>query len=252
MVDGVSDNARPAAGWLRPGLAVPLPSAGPVAAVAWHALTGLREPAFAHARRRTLWLVAISVTLVVGQFALAGVVRDVAIVGGAALGTYAALRTAALTVLQRWQDRFEAGWLTGQSAALREAQFEVMRFAVGSRTYDLTDPGAVGELLRLDDDSARVMLEVKYSSLASERVYRRLCDAEFRPVLRHGAQSQALFPQARYGVQPSGTMTYWFLGAPVVISVAGPADPGAPRAGTGSKGRPGAALRVDERLQGMS
>ena len=235
-------------GALRSDLAVPLPPAGRVLGAVRHALTVLREPAFAQANRRTTWLAAgCLLVIAAGQFAVVGWLREPVTIVGVSVATYTALRVASLSVLQRQQRRFESAWLSERSAALRAGHFEIVRFAVDGRVVDLTDPDVVAELLRGQDSAARVAMDVASLPGAFERVSRAGGDVLFHTVLRPTAQPRARFPQARYGLRPSGTTTYWTLGQPVVVIVAPPADPAARRAGTGSTDRPGAAVPVDGR-----
>ncbi len=237
---------------LRPDLAIPLPPSRWGTDSLLRGLTMLREPAFARAHRQTLWLVTAAVALVaMGQFVVAGAFREAFTVGGVALVVYTALRAMVLVADERRQYAFEPVWLAERSASLRDGRFEVMRVVVDGEVRDLTDPEDVRDLRRRYDD-ARVKLDFVYPAAGWERVYRRLGDLEFRRTLKPGAQAQVRFPQARYGLQPSGRRTYWLLGTPVVITVAAPADHEAARAGTGSTDRPGAAPRDGVRRPGRS
>ncbi|MEV0698949.1 hypothetical protein AB0I53_13670 [Saccharopolyspora sp. NPDC050389] len=240
-------------GPLRPDLPVPLPPAGGVAAAMRYGLTALREPAFEAAHRRSSWLVLVSVVLVAaGQLVVVGSMRESVTSCGVALAAYTALRTATLMALQRQQYAFEPVWLAERSAALRAANFEVVRCGVGDRTYDLTDPDAVADLLRRPDAETTVLLDITYPPRALERAHRRLGDVDFVPMLRPGMRARARFLDARYEMLPSGSRTYWLLGGPVALTVAQPADPATPRAETGSTGRPDAVRRVDERPRGRT
>ncbi|MEV7554764.1 hypothetical protein AB0N89_34550 [Amycolatopsis sp. NPDC089917] len=240
-------------GLLRPDLPIPLPPPSWGSVAVSRGLTMLREPAFARAHRVTLWLVTAAVALVaLGQFVVVGAFRESFTVGGVVLAVYTAFRAMVLVAGERRQYAFEPVWLAERSELLREGVFEVMRLTVDGRIRDLTNPGDVRELLRRSDDDARVRLDFVYPVAGWERVYRRLGDLEFRPALRPGASAQVRFPQARYGLQPSGRRTYWLLGTPVVISVAAQAGHGAARAGTGSTDRPGAAHPDGGRRPGRS
>ncbi|MGW4127314.1 hypothetical protein [Amycolatopsis japonica] len=237
---------------LRPDLPVPLPPPSWGSVALSRGLTMLREPAFARARRVTLWLATAAVALVaLGQFVVAGAFREAFTVGGVVLAVYTTLRAMVLVADERRQYAFEPVWLAERSESLRDGVFEVMRLAVDKQVCDLTNPDDVRELRRFDED-ARVRLDFVYPVACWERVYRRLGDLEFQHSLRPGAAAQVRFPQARYGLQPSGRRTYWLLGAPVVISVAAPAGHGAARAGTGSTDRPGAAHPDGARRPGRS
>lgn len=205
----------------------------------------------AHAQHQNVWLVAMSVSFIVAaQFAFISRLREPVVIGGEALVTYGAMRAALLTILKRRQYRFEPAWLAGQSAVLRNAEFQVIRFIFNNRMYDLGDPNAVRELFRHIDDDGRVTLDIAYASSAFERIYPHLRNMQYRAVLRAGAIPRAQFPEAHYGLRPSGMATYWVLGGLVILTVAAPGGPATPRGGTGSRRRPGGECRVDERLRG--
>jgi hypothetical protein len=250
MVGAVSSGAPSEPETLRPDLSMPLPPLEGVAAAIRRGLTVLREPTFARAHRQTRWLVAVAVALVVaGQVAVVGWLRGPVTAGGVVLAAYTALRVISLTACERRQYAFEPVWLAERSATLQTGHFEVVRLTVDGQMCDLADPDTVGELVRRTDGDVGVVLDFAYHPASLERVYRRLADLRFHPILRRGAPAQARFPQARYELQPSGHKTYWLLGEPVVLSVAGPADRGAARAGTGSADRPGGAHQADARHQ---
>jgi hypothetical protein len=239
----------PEFGRQRPDLIVPLLQDRYTTATVTRLLIMMRTPAFGHAQRRNLWLVAMSVTLVVvGEFALIRMLRGPTIICGGVLMTYGAMRAALLTVLRRRQYLFEPMWLARQSAALRTGEFEVIRFMLNDQMYDLSDPDVVGELLHRLDDDDRVTLDIQYAPSEFERVYARLRDVRYRTVLMAGTVARAQFPDAYYGLRPSGMVTYWVLGGRVILTVAALGGPARPRDGTGSKGRLGGGFRADECL----
>jgi len=236
---------------LRPDLPVPFPPAGQVSAAVRFAMTLLREPAFDRAHRRTLLLVTLAVALIVaGQVLLVGWLREPVTTLGVALAAYTVLRAAALRVVEHRQREFEPTWLAAQSALLRESRFEVVRCSVDRRSYDLTDPDAVRELLDRSDGDARVVIDFVHEPATLERVYRRLRDLAVQPAMRPGSPARIRFAGARYAVRPPGDTTYWQLGTPLVVTTAEPADPAAGRAGTGSTGRAVATPRAGARPPG--
>ncbi|MBB4688566.1 hypothetical protein BJY18_006051 [Amycolatopsis jiangsuensis] len=235
---------------LRPDLPVPLPPAPPAAAVVRFGLTLVREPAFERTHRLTVGLAVASVVLVVaGQLVPGGWPVTVA---GVVLAAYALVREAALRVLQHEQRAFEPAWLASRSARLRAGEFEVVRCLVEGRSRDLTDPAAVADLLAHGAGDARVVLDFLHEPATLERVHRRLRDVTLHPASSPGSPARVRFTDARYAVRPSGVRSYWRLGTPLVLRTAGPADPAAVRAGTGSTDRPGAAPPAGARPPGTS
>lgn len=236
---------------LRPDLPVPLPPVGRLVAAVRYGLTLLRRPAFDRARRRTPRLLVLAALLVLsGQGLLVGWPREPVTTIGVALATYAALRVAALRVVEHRQREFEPTWLEERSALLRQGRFEVVRCTVDGHGYDLTDSDAVWELLDRDDDDAPVVIDFRHEPATLERVFRRLHDVTILPTMRPGSPARVRFAAARYALRPPGGTTYWQLGTPLVVTTARPAGPAARHAGTGSTGRVGAAPRAGARHRG--
>ncbi|HEX2133073.1 MAG TPA: hypothetical protein VHH15_16120 [Actinophytocola sp.] len=245
MAAGPSSECGP----LRPDLAIPL--AGNLPPVL-RGLFALREPAFDRARGRTgRVVVAAAVVLLAGQVAVVDGLREPVTALGVALAAWAAVRVVSLMILERRQLDFAPGWLADRSASLRTSEFEVVRLTADDRTYDLNDADSTAELLRRAGD-ARLVLDFAYPPANLERTHRRMRDVHIHAVLRPGTPATVRFPDARYGLDPTGRRTFWLLGEPVLVTAAAPAGRAATRGGTGSRDRPGAAHPAGARPPGTT
>jgi hypothetical protein len=222
----------------RPDLAIPL--VGHPAVL--RGLFAVREPAFDRARRATGWVVlAAAVLLLAGQVAVVDPLREPVTSLAVVLAAWAAARVVSLMVLERRQRDFAPGWLADRSASLRNSEFEIVRLTADDHAYDLNDAESTAELLRRSTEDARLVVEFAYPPANLERAHRRMGEVHVRAVLRAGARAKVRFPDARYGLDPTGRRTFWLLGGPAVVTVAAPAGRAAARGGTGSTDRPGAA-----------
>ncbi len=246
MAAGSSGEAGP----LRPDLAIPLVGS-PLPAL--RSLFTVREPAFDRARRQTGWLVvAAAGLLLVGQVAVVDWLHGPVTSFGVALGVYAAARGVALTVLERRQREFAPAWLADRSASLRVSDFEIVRLTANDHAYDLTDAESTAELLRRADGDTRLVLDFAYPPANLGRAHLRMRDVRFQVVLRPGSPAKVRFPNARYGLDPTGRRTFWLLGAPAVVTAAAPTGPAAAHGGTGSTDRPRATRRAGARRPGTT
>ncbi|WP_037306133.1 hypothetical protein [Amycolatopsis orientalis] len=231
---------------LRPDLRVPLLATARIEAT----LARLSEPRFADAHRRTLRALAGAAALTAAQFAVVPSLRPWLLGAAALLLLDLVCRLLALNSLRRRQRAFEPRWLEAQSAVLRTASFEVVRFEVSTpferrprgraQSYDLTRPAEVEMLIeRQRDDRARgrssqVKLEFSYllgpaRRAAIEVVHLDLDDVTI--VRAEGARrARVRFPEARYHAQPSlhrtgwrqpSETTFWVLGPATVHAAAG-------------------------------
>jgi hypothetical protein len=183
-------------------------------------------------------------------------------VGSALVDLYAIGRIFALTVAERRQHAFERDWVAARTERLRTHAFDVLRFSVTDitdpgqstrRTYDLTSPAAVRELLSLRDQNKgrprpilQATVEFAYIGdggvLSVADAHRDLEELVFVP----GGLGQVAvrFPEARYLPRPtrggqSAQATNWALsGAAILVVSDQPYDEGAaaPEASAGTSG----------------
>jgi hypothetical protein len=161
----------------------------------------------------------------------------------ALLGLYLLLRTFGLIFFEKRQHAFESLWVTAQSEVLREHAFEVLRFTVwgpygeggARRTYDLTRPGDVRDLLgrqeseRTSDVFSRVTVEFAYRAGCADArgvadVTRELSELTFLQTHARPANVWVRFPAARYlsHLVPGGhpaRRVYWTLSGPMVVTL---------------------------------
>lgn len=227
-----------------PDLPVPLsPLRGLPEAIRRH-LFGLRGPGFSRARLvNAAWAVGTGAA-VLASLLLPVPWRGVAVVCAVLLGLYLVVRTFALVAFERRQYAFEPQWLAAQTEVLRGHAFDVLRFTVhalsgasaGRRTYDLTRPGDVAELLRRQERErasgvfSRVTVEFAYwlgagETLAVGEVSRDLSEVDFLRGRAGAARAWIRFPQARYVGRPAtgrdpAQQTRWALSGRVVVAVA--------------------------------
>jgi hypothetical protein len=167
-------------------------------------------------------------------------------VGSALVSLYAVGRMLALTVTERRQRAFEREWLTARTETLRGHAFDLLRFSAtdladggqgGRRTYDLTSPDVVRELLGLrDQDLARPrptrQATVEFAYVGADGVpsvadvHRDLRELVCLPGQASPGQESVRFPEARYlprptvGRQPARA-TNWLLSGPVILAIGG-------------------------------
>jgi hypothetical protein len=186
--------------------------------------------------------------------------RSLVVAVAAVMSVYVLLRVSVLRMFEARQPAFESTWLTQQSQWLQRHSFEVVRFSTdprsGSRrarrTFDLTDPYDVRELLSRQAEQrhgaapVRVHIEFIYwpgegAGQAVEGVRRDLKDIEFFPIEGPISTARLRLPKAVYVSRPDsatsdarrpGRFACWFLAGPVRLTVAhqGPA-PAAGRSG---------------------
>jgi len=229
-------------------------------------LVGLRGQSFATAYRRTLAAAAAGIVVAAAAFLTPPPWQDVVVGCSALIGIYVTVRVLALAVFERRQHTFAREWIAAQSNVLREHQFEVLRFTVEGltgegqgvrRTYDLTRPVDVRDLLRRQDRErttgrlSRVSTEFTYltgdGALAVAEVHRALPEFTFLVGWAGPGRAWVRFPEARYVGRPRrdrhpAQRTQWALSGSVLLRVAdsahsesgGPAPP--PSAPTESSG----------------
>lgn len=250
----------------RPDLRIPLmPVSGPARAARRYFL-GLRDAGFAGARRGVVAWAAAGCVFAVASIPAPSPWQRVVGACSAAVGLYAIAKAQGLVVAARRQQVFEREWLAAQSERLRAHDFGVLRLTLTSlaedggdprRTYDLTSPADIRDLLRLrDEDETRArpvfLASVEFAFLGDDGVYsvadvhRDLREILFLPGQAGEGQAWIRFPEARYLPRPTpagrpARLTFWSLSGPVVLSVsdapqAGPAQPAPPEAPTGSSG----------------
>jgi hypothetical protein len=226
---------RAASGWgvPHPRLATPL--------VRTHVLLSRlmarpREPDFTRAIGQSVAVAALA-----GATMVAGLALDssAVVAAGSVLALYGLMRVLYLKDLERRQLTFERQWLAGQTRVLRDTEFEVVRFTVGRRAYDIADGAETARLfadLTERPENTVVSVDFVYSSSNLGHTRGRLADVRFRPVA--GARPRVRYPSADYFLEASGRHTLWRLGGDAVVTLAEPADPGAVRGGTGRPGPP--------------
>ena len=230
--------------FVRPDLRIPLVPLAGSAGVARHYLLGLRNVNFANARRIAIVWAVIGCVLATLGITLPSPWRHGVVAGSALVGLYAIGRMLALTVAERRQRAFEQDWIAARTETLRAHAFDVLRFSVTNlvdrgqgawRTYDLTSPAVVRELLSLrDQDRLRSRpifqetVEFAYAGdggvLSVADVHRDLRELVFLPGQARPGQASARFPEARYlprptlGGQPAQA-TNWVLSGAVILTV---------------------------------
>jgi hypothetical protein len=237
---------------LRPDLPIPLAPDRGSSALMRAALTRLKTPAFAEARRSTLRTTAVLVAVVaVGPFALVSAVWPWTYAGAGLTLAVLTARAAVLRRAARRQQPFQELWLGTRSAALRRTPFEVIRFTVmpspasGGATvwdtvgYDLTNPEDIRDLMdrRAAEDGSglgsRVVLEFCHEAgagagLVVEEVWADLATLDLRASAVRLLHPGVTFPGASYHGRPMvdsrgrtwpARETFWTLGAPVVAAV---------------------------------
>jgi hypothetical protein len=150
------------------------------------------------------------------------------------LALYGLVRLSYLQALERKQIEFERSWLADRTLVLRDSEFELVRFTLDGRSYDLGNADQVAQALNLAADTngdAAVTLEFVHPPQCLERTRTVVDDIAFRPVA--GARPRVRFPNARYRPGASGQWISWQLSRPAVITVAAPAAHAATRGGTG-------------------
>jgi hypothetical protein len=217
----------------RPDLPIPLAPLGRAALLARRYLLRLRGPDFAGAYHLTL--------AIAGQGPLIGCSAFIAI---CVIG-----RALALLMLEQRQRSFEQQWAAAQSEVLRRHPFEVLRFTVqgltdqeqGERTYNLTGPADVRDLLRRREDERRLAwlsrVRVEFTYLAGDgttglaEVRRYLTALTFLEGWASQGRAWIRFPEARYlvrsvsGRRPAQRAS-WQLSGPVMIAVCESAQDG--------------------------
>lgn len=232
--------------FVRPDLRVPLVPLPGSAGIARHYLLGLRGMNFANARRVAIAWAVTGCVLAALSIALPPTwQRDVA-AASALAGLFAIGRVLALTITERRQRAFEQDWISARTQALRAHSFDVLRFTVTDlanrgqgtqRTYDLTSPGAVRELLGLrDQEEARsrpvLLATVEFAYLGDSGVlsvaeaHRDLRELVFLPAQAGSGRASVRFPEARYLPRPTRSgepaqTTNWALTGPVALAVSG-------------------------------
>lgn len=231
-------------GDLGPGLMIPLPPRSGVAAAFRDRVIGLCEPTFSSAHRGTTqWIAATVAVAFASQFVVAPALRWWAVAITATMAVYVAIRAVAVAVYEREQRQFEPAWLAEQSKLLQEHAFEVVRFTVwrewpvrsSRRTYDLTRPSDVDELLRrqVSEPTAQARVDFVHWSADVEsdtliHVVRDLRDFEVTPVRGTLIRPRIRFPHAWYASRPPeqkrdlgrpGLRTFWLLPSPLRLTV---------------------------------
>lgn len=230
--------------FVRPDLRIPLvPLAGSAGAVRRY-LLGLRNVNFVNARRVAVIWAAIGCALAALSVTLPSPWRGGGAASSAAVGLYAIGRMLALAVAERRQRAFEQDWIAKRTQTLRAHAFDVLRFSVTNladrgqdtwRTYDLTSPAAVRELLSLrGQDQVRPLpsfqttVEFAYVGdggvLSVADVHRDLRELVLLPGQARPGQASVRFPEARYLPRPTNSgepaqATNWALSGAVVLAV---------------------------------
>lgn len=223
-------------------------------------LVRLRTPRFAEAQRATRRGFALILVLwAAAQFAAEPGARPYLRWTAAALTLWLLARVFALGRVEKRQRQYEQRWLAGQTAALRDTWFEVVRCTVRRRegpgrapsdesSYELASSDDVRELLarqaseRESGRSSRVIVEFRfpqpgrqYEALAA--AHADLTDIEVVASARQARSGKVRFPQAAYhaetpagrqgGYWPSRT-TFWVLGEPLLFTAPPDGRPAAP------------------------
>ncbi|MCF1596431.1 hypothetical protein [Streptomyces muensis] len=230
-------------------------------------LVRLRTPRFAEAQRATRRGFALILVLwAAAQFAVEPGARPYLRWTAAALTLWLLARVFALGRTEKRQLQYEQRWLAGQTAALRDTWFDVVRCTVrhrrglgrergqdrsGEAGYDLVNPDDVRELLARQaaerksgrsGRSSKVTVEFRfalpgrqYEALAV--AHADLTDIELVVTARHLPAGKVRFPTAAYhaetppgrqgGYWPSRT-TFWVLGAPLLFTASPDGLPAAP------------------------
>lgn len=223
-------------------------------------LVRLRTPRFAEARRATRRGFALILGLwAAAQLTVEPGARPYLGWTAAALTLWLLARVFALGRTEKRQRQYEERWLAGQSAALRDTWFEVVRCTVRRRqgpgpargdesSYELSCSGDVRELLarqaseRESGRSSRITVEFRfpqpgrqYEALAA--AHADLTDVEMVVAPRQVRSGKVRFPEAAYhaetppgrqgGYWPSRT-TFWVLGEPLLFTAPPDELPAAP------------------------
>lgn len=167
---------------------------------------------------------------------LAGLLLDVfaATVAGVVLTLYGLIRLSYLQALERKQIELERGWLADHTLVLRDSEFELVRFTLDGRGYDLGDAEQATTALDVaanTNGDTPVTLEFIRAPRCLEFIRTVLDDVAFRSVA--GTRPRVRFPNARYRPNASGHRTSWQLSRPAVVTVAAPAAHAAVRGETG-------------------
>lgn len=223
-------------------------------------LVRLRTPRFAEAQRATRRGFALILVLwAAAQSAVEPGARPYLGWTAAALALWLLARVFALGRTEKRQRQYEQRWLAGQTAALRDTWFEVVRCTVRPRqgpgparcdesSYELASPDDVRELLarqaseREAGRSSRITVEFRfpqpgrqYEALAA--AHADLTDIEMVVSARRMRSGKVRFPEGAYhaetppgrqgGYWPSRT-TFWVLGAPLLFTASPDGLPAAP------------------------
>ncbi|KUN97952.1 hypothetical protein [Streptomyces caeruleatus] len=223
-------------------------------------LVRLRTPRFAEAQRSTRRGFALILVLwAAAQFAVGPGARPYLTWAAAALALWLLARVFALGRTEKRQRQYEQRWLAGQTAALRDTWFEVVRCTVRHRQgpgqgrweesgYELASREDVRELLarqtaeRKSGRSSKVTVEFRfalpgrqYEALAA--AHADLTDVELVVTDRQLPCGRVRFPTAAYhaetppgrqgGYWPSRT-TFWVLGEPLLFTASPDGLPAAP------------------------
>lgn len=186
-------------------------------------MAGPREPEFTRAIDQSIAIAALAGTVMATGLALDS---SALVAAGSALALYGLLRVLYLKDLERRQLTFERQWLARQSRVLRDTEFEVVRFTVGRRAYDIADSRGTArlfaELADVEGDPV-VSVDFVHSSCTLGHTRGRLSDVRFRPVA--GARPRVRYPSADYFLEASGRHTLWRLGGDAVLTLAEPGGP---------------------------
>lgn len=208
-------------------------------------------------------LITLAVLVAMGNAVVSGLRIWLELAAGA-VALFLTMRLAARHRFSKRQREFEPYWLDAQSAILRSAAFEVVRFgvqespdpasgAIGFRTYDLARGSDVARLLQrqaAERDAGRssnVRVDFAYSRgparhPALETVQLSLVDLPIT-VSAGARRGRIRFPAARYHAEPRvaatrrelpSRTTFWVLG-PAVLSAVQP-QATAPRSPIASSG----------------
>lgn len=234
----------------RPDLPIPLSPLGGFSKLVRNYLIGLRRPRFVNAHEVTIIWAGVSCAIALVSIFFSSPWQQVAVTCSAVLGLYVVGRVFALAAFERRQRAFEPEWMVAQSEVLRAHEFDVLRFTVqdpsrvfgGQRTYDLTRPADVGDLLsrqereRESHSSSQARVEFVYLAASGQTVVtdakRDLPELVFLPGFARLGHAWVRFPEASY-LAPGGQRgrsagrTYWALTGEVLIAVGNPAYGGA-------------------------
>lgn len=237
-------------GVTRPDLPIPLAPLEGAALLARNYLLRLRGPDFAGAYHVTLAIAAAGLVLGTAGLLVPPPGRGPLIGGAAFIAIFVIGRALALLVLEERQRSFEQQWTAAQSDVLRRHPFEVLRFTVqgltdeeqDKRTYNLTGPADVRDLLRRREDERRLAwlsrVRVEFTYLAGDgttglaEVRRYLTGLTFLEGWASQGRAWIRFPEARYLVRPApgrhpAQRAGWQLSGPVMIAVCETAQDGA-------------------------